>query len=385
MLIFPESKHHMTKVTINLLGYNSGKDLAGAIRSVLSQTYADYELVFIDNASSDQSAETVRRDFPRVKIIENQINLGYAGGHNLGIKSATGELVMVLNPDVVLDKDFLANIVKAFDDEKVAAATGKMLRPTSSVSSSVEGDAKRVLDGTGIVVSKTRRARERGQLEQDTGQYDGQKEVFGVSGTAAVYRRSALEKIKVPRIDLSRPAGIFRKKPSLPLDKLGALSPDKSGESNNEKAFEYFDEDFFAYWEDLDLSWRLRSAGFKCCYVPAAELFHERRAGSSSGGYKKFTAFIKHHRALPMAVRKWNWKNHLFCIIKNDFGRPFWRDFIFIFGRELAMLCYIILFEPATLTVVPEFFRQLPKMLAKRRYIQQNKNVDSNVASKWFV
>ncbi|MDP2932718.1 MAG: glycosyltransferase family 2 protein [bacterium] len=374
----------MAKVTINLLGYNSGKELADAIRSVLSQTYSDYELIFIDNASSDQSAETVRRDFPRVKIIENQTNLGYAGGHNLGIKSATGELVMVLNPDVALDKDFLVNIVKAFDDKNVAAATGKMLRPTSSVSSSVEGTYKRVLDGTGIVVSKTRRARERGQLEQDRGQYDGQRDVFGVSGTAAVYRKSALEKIKVPKIDFFRPTSSFSEKPSLPLGQLGALSPDKSGESNNESAFEYFDEDFFAYWEDLDLSWRLRLAGFKCCYVPKAELFHERKAGSSSGGYKKVMAFIKHHRALPRAVRKWNWKNHLFCIVKNDFGSPFWRDFIYILGRELAMLCYIILFEPATLTVSLEFFRQLPAMMKKRKFIQNNRVVSGAVAAAWF-
>lgn len=333
----------MPKVCVNLLGYNSSKFLVGAIGSVLGQTFTDYKLVFFDNSSSDGSVDLVKSKFPQVEALENGKNLGFSGGHNLGIARAAGEFVMVLNPDVVLDKDFLKNILPEFTDPRVGAVTGKLLRP--------ETGERKFLDGTGITVSRSRRGRERGQLERDTGQYDNSPDVFGVSGTAAVYRRSALEAVKVP--------------------KAGG-------------GFEYFDEDFFAYWEDMDLSWRLKLAGFKCRFAPKSVAYHIRTAGASAGGYRKILSFIKHHRALPQAVKRWNWKNHLFCIIKNDSGPVFWRDLPLIFIRELAMLAFILIFETKTLAVVPEFLGQLPKMLSKRKIIKSKIAVSPAEIGGWF-
>lgn len=335
----------MSKISINLLGYNHRSTIGAAIESVLAQSFKDYEFIFTDNASSDGSAEFVRQKYPKVRIYQNPSNTGYAGGHNRFFESATSELVMVLNPDVVLEQDFLKNIVAIFDDAKVGAATGKMLRPGRSGLSPV-------LDGTGIVVTRSRRGRERGQMETDKGQYDDKKRVFGVSGTAAVYRRQALEQVAYTRPDGRK---------------------------------EFFDEDFFAYWEDLDLSWRLRLAGYECRFVPGARLQHERRASSSPGGYRKFFAFVRHHKDLPLSVRRWNWKNHLFCIVKNDFGWPLVRDLPLILMREIAMFFYILFFEPKTLGVVPDFFRQLPLMLKKRNFISSHRAVASNEVKKWFV
>ncbi|MBI4053813.1 MAG: glycosyltransferase family 2 protein [Candidatus Doudnabacteria bacterium] len=331
----------MPKLFINLLGWNHRSKLHAAINSVLAQGFRDFDFVYTDNASTDGSTDFVKKTFPQVQVKQNKQNLGYAAGHNLAFQQTDAELVMVLNPDVILDTDFLKHIVRAFDDHRVAVAGGKMLRPGPG----------RVLDGTGVVINRARRARERGQREHDQGQYDRDRAVFGVSGTAAVFRKSALEQTKVPKAD---------------------------------GGFEYFDEDFFAYWEDVDLSWRLRLWGFTCRYVPQAVLYHERLAGSSPGGYKKIAAFISHHKQLPDNVKKWNWKNHLFCIIKNDFGWPFWRDLPLILARELAMLVFILIFEPKTLGVLPRFFRELPVMLAKRRYIMAHKKVGANVVLPWF-
>lgn len=330
----------MPKVSINLLGWNHREIIGGAINSVLTQTYRDFELIYTDNASTDGSVDYVKKNFPQVKVVANQKNFGYAGGHNLFFSQAKSDYVMVLNPDVVLDRNFLQAVIPAFDNRKVAAVTGKMLRPGS-----------KILDGTGIMVSRSRRARERGQNEEDRGRYDGKPDVFGVSGTAAIYRREALEKVKTPR------AG---------------------------GGFEYFDEDFFAYFEDFDLSWRLRLAGYVCRYAPGAVLYHSREAASSPGGYKKIFAFIKHHHALPLKIKKWNWKNHLFCIIKNDSGRAFWRDLPFIFTRELAMFFFILIFETRTLSVLPQFFRQLPRMIQKRKYILSRKSASSRIFSGRF-
>ena len=213
-----------------------------------------------------------------------------------------------------------------------------------------------LLDGTGIVVNRARRGRERGQLEVDHGQYDSQLDVFGVSGTAAVFRKSALH-------DAALPAGSMSARP------------------------ECFDEDFFAYWEDLDLSWRLRLLGYTCRYVPGAVVYHERVASSSEKGYKNPLAFYRHHAHLSKRIRQWNWRNHLFAIVKNDFGSPLATGFLFILGREVAMLGWILIFEPSTLGAVPEFFWLLPTMLRKRRVVQERRRaagVQGAAIAPWF-
>jgi len=329
----------MAKLAINLLGWNHKDIISPTIEGVLNQSYSDFEFFYMDNASGDGSVQMVREKFPSLKITANSENLGYAGGHNLFFSRHSEEFLMVLNPDVVLDKNFLSEAMKAFEDEKVGAVCGKMLRPGG-----------KIIDGTGIVVSRSRRARERGQNEIDIGQYDKPVEVFGVSGQAAIFRKSALEKIALPK-DSGR---------------------------------EYFDEDFFAYFEDFDLSWRLRLSGYKSCYIPSAWGYHDRKAASSPGGYKRIFSFIRHHRGLSPQIKKWNWKNHIFCIIKNDFGFPVWRDMIFILGREAAMLLFILIFETATLSVLPQFFKELPLMLRKRRIIQAGRKVTGDEIGNWF-
>jgi GT2 family glycosyltransferase len=334
----------MKRISINLLGWNHREKIGAAIRSVLAQTFSDYDFFYMDNGSTDGSVDFVKKNFPAVSVVENGRNLGYAGAHNLFIQKAQTEFVMVLNPDVVLDANFLREAILPFADPKVAAVTGKMLKPPRP-------DEEAVLDGTGIVVGRSRRGRERGQLEVDRKQYDGMPWVFGVSGAAAIFRRSALLDAGVPKKDGGK---------------------------------EFFDEDFFAYWEDMDLSWRLRLAGYECRFASAATAYHPRVAGSSKGGYLNFFAFVRNHKKLSPQIKRWNWKNHLFCIIKNDFGRPFWWDCPFIFIRELAMFFFILIFETATLSVIPEFFRELPVMLKKRRYIQSNRKVSAGEVSTWF-
>jgi len=352
----------MAKLEINLLGWNHKAEIGKSIESVLRQTYSDFELIYTDNASTDGSVDFVKKIFPQINIIANSVNLGYAGAHNRFFRQSKSEFVMVLNPDVELDKNFLEEALKVFTDPKVAAVTGKMLLPRT-----------KILDGTGIVVSRSRRARERGQHEEDNGKYDNKLEVFGVSGTAAIYRNSALDAIKIPKL--------------LPLadtsNKIFLLNKEGLGEVYN-KEFEYIDEDFFAYFDDMDLSWRFRLAGYKCKFTPKAIVYHSRKASSSTSGYNKVGEFIKHHKGLSQNIKRWNWKNHLFCIIKNDFGWPLWRDLPFILLRELAMFVFILVFETRTLGAVPQFFRELPVMLKKRQYIQSHRQVDSKVAGEWF-
>lgn len=337
----------MPKIAINLLRWNTPWDeIDKCIGNVLASDYPDFELYYMENAdtSKPKLVEQVKQKYgsnSKIKIVDNNANLGYAGGHNKFFAQTDAELLMVLNPDAHMQPNFISEIVKAFEDPKIGMATGKMLKPEKNSS------GENILDGTGIIIQKSRRARERGQLQVDRGQYDSETNVFGVSGTAAVFRKSALELVKLYKD-------------------------------------EYYDPDFFAYWEDLDLSWRLQLAGFSAKYVPSAVVYHARAVGASPGGYKKFRSFVKHHSSFSVNVRRWNWRNHLFAIIKNDFGWNFWKSAPLIFAREVAMFGYIVFFEPKTLGAVPIFFKLLPKILAKRKIIQSKRKVSSEQISKWF-
>jgi GT2 family glycosyltransferase len=336
----------MLRIAINIVRYNHPISLLQrCIQSVLAQEFDGYTISLMENGSSDSISASILSSFghdPRFSYIDNGTNLGFAGAHNRFIARSNADVVLPLNPDTEMMPGYLQSLTKAFGDPRVGAATGKMLRFESAP------DGPRILDGTGIIVSRGRRGRERGQNELDAGQYDNAPRVFGVSGTASAYRKSALDRVRF-------------------------------GEQ------EYFDEDFFAYWEDLDLSWRLRLAGYECVYVPNATIYHSRVARQSRNGYRRPIAFMEHHRNLPANIRRRNWKNQLFCIIKNDFGWSLWRDLPFIIARQAFMLCYIIAFEPRTLGAAPELFQLLPKMIYKRRYIRKNSVVDSKEIGRWFI
>jgi len=336
----------MQTVAVHIVRYNQSLSMVlDCVRSVLRQTLSSYSVTVTDNGSSDSiKAEllSLLGDNPRFHYEESETNLGFAGAHNRFIFHCTENIVVPLNPDTIMTPGYLEALVAAFDDDRVGAATGKMLKPEPSV------DGSPILDGTGIVMSRGRRGRERGQNQIDTGQFDRARRVFGVSGTASAYRKSALDQVRI-------------------------------GDR------EYFDEDFFAYWEDLDLSWRLRLAGFECVYVPEAVVYHSRRAGQSKNGYRRPLEFIRHHMELPTNIVRWNWKNQLFCIIKSDFGWSFWRDCPFIFGRQILMLGYIVVCEPRTLAVAGELVRSIPKMVRKRRLISGKREVSSKAIGQWFV
>jgi hypothetical protein len=141
---------------------------------------------------------------------------------------------------------------------------------------------------------------------------------------------------------------------------------------------------FFPYWEDLDLSWRLRLAGFSCAYVPDAVIYHSRFAGQSKHGFRRPWEYATHTRGIPTRVLRWDWRNHLFAIIKNDFGWNFWRDLPFIATREIMIFGYNTVFEPRVLGAVPEFFRLLPRILRKRRMIQKRRVVTSREFGRWL-
>lgn len=311
------------KVSVITLPYRKTHLIKPVFDAIFAQTHKDLEVIAVINDSNDGSKEIIQQHYPQTKIIESGFNAWFAAGNNIGIRNSAGEFTQLVNDDLLLEQDYIQNLLKAFEDPLVAAATGKILRYDFE-----KNQKTNTIDSTGVVMSVSGRAKDRGQLEVDRGQYASGR-VFGISGAGAMYRRTALEKVKWVE---------------------------------GEKA-EYFDEGFIAYWEDVDLSWRLNNAGYKNVYVPEAVAYHGRTAGQAKGGYLKVWNFISHHKQLPNTIRQLNYKNHILMYIKNA-------KFIFhpaFILREFAMLVYILLFEQSTLKVIPELFRQIPRALKKRR------------------
>jgi len=221
-------------VSIVVISHDSEKDLETCLSAASAQRGVATEILVVDNASKDGSREAADRAGARVIALE--ANRGFAGGANAGIEASRGRFVLTLNPDCRLEPDFCRAICQVLDRPEasdVGSASGKLfraggpdLRPT------------RILDSTGIVFSASGRHFDRDAGTPDREGSSRETAIAGVTGAAGFFRREALESVKI-----------------------------STG---------YFDEDFFLYREDADLALRLRSAGWRCLYVPAAVAFHRR-------------------------------------------------------------------------------------------------------------
>jgi GT2 family glycosyltransferase len=322
------------KVTIVQVVYNSRKWIPAVFDAIFKQTFKDFNVVVVIAGSVDGSKEYIAEHYPAVEIIDPGYNIGFAKGHNLVFEKYESEFFMLVNPDMIMQSNYVEEILKVFADGKVGAATGKLYNiPAYAFALSYAELEKlkpslKVLDTTGLVYKKSGRIRDRGQHELDMGQYDLQIQTQGVCAAGAMYRKAALEAVK-----------------------------EESG---------YFDSDFNTTYEDVDLSWRLRNKTWKNVFVPTAVGFHARGAAGTVGGYKKIFDFIKYHKKLNPFIRKHSYKNHIFAYIKNS---PWFYPQFFV--REFFMLLYILLFEISTLKVMPEMFRLLPKMWGKRKLINE--------------
>ena len=311
----------MPKVTVVQVIYNSKKFIEPVFSAIFSQTFKDFNVVAVIAGNQDGSKELLAQKFPQVEILDPGYNIGFANGHNLVFQKYSPEFFQLVNPDLIMEPNYIEELLKAFNNPAVGAASGKLLRYDFSTHLKTN-----IIDSTGVTISNSGRARDRGQHEEDNHQYDELPEADAVSGAGAMYRREALMAVKYKD--------------------------------------EFFDSDFHSYWEDVDLSWRMSNAGFKNIFVPSAVAYHGRTAGSSKGGYRDVIGFIRHHKRFSSYVRQQNYKNHIFMYIKNS--RWLYPQF---FVREFFMFIYILIFETATLKILPQIIKNLPKIWQKRKYI----------------
>jgi GT2 family glycosyltransferase len=338
-------------VSINLLSWNGEKYIRDCLGSVFNQTYPNLEIVIVDNGSTDKTVDylkeikTKKRD---LKIIFNPKNIGFAAGHNQLIRESKGEFILCLNQDVILDKNFIQGAIEIFNrDKKAAAVQGKLLRWQKGLpifENYSDYQVSHIIDTTGLVVLKNRRIINRGQGEIDQGQFEKIEEIFGPDGAAPVYRRKALEDIKIGN--------------------------------------EYFDEDFFAYKEDVDLAWRLRLYGWKIFYQPKSVAFHDRTAGDSFA--VSYINIIQERLKISKFGKYLAFKNQRLMQLKNE---DYWlliKHLPWFLPKEIASWFFVLIFERYTWRAIKDLFKKMPRAWQKRKVIMANKRIGTKEIERWF-
>ena len=223
--------------------WNGRQHLATCLSSLRAQEGVSFEIILVDNGSTDGSQAFIRDEFEEVKLLELEKNQGFTGACIAGYQQAEGEFVVLLNNDTEVTSSWLAKIVDAFRRHpEVGIVASKMLLFDSRDHFHTAGDYYRV-DGI---------PGNRGVWQQDTGQYDREEYVFSACGGSAAYRRSMIQEIG------------------------------------------FLDEYYYFSCEDTDLSWRAQLSGWKVLYVPEAIVYHKLQAtgGDVTASYYDGRNFI---------------------------------------------------------------------------------------------
>ena len=260
------------KVSIIILNWNGKEDTIECLESLRKLDYPNYDVIVVDNGSTDGSCEILKKNYPYVKLIENEKNLGVATGYNFGIYQARGEYILLLNNDTVVDGDLLKELVTVLESNPEIGIVG----PTMYY----YDDPKRIWvgGGGGIYWNKGKTSLLRTN-EIDNGEFDEITEVDYIAGCALLTKRELFEEIG------------------------------------------YMDTKYFAYWEETDWCVRACKAGYKVLYVPKAKIWHKISSTS-----KKISGFAEYHltRNMFWFMRKHATRRQYLSFLLYFFGFQFW-------------------------------------------------------------
>ncbi|HZS51837.1 MAG TPA: glycosyltransferase family 2 protein [Bryobacterales bacterium] len=318
-------------VSVTIVTYNSGRFIRRCLESLLDQKYPKLEVIIIDNASTDGTADILESFEDRCLVIYNDENLGFAAAQNQAIGLSNGNWVLTLNPDVFLLPGFIEALIEGGRlDPRAGTVCGKLF----TISAGFDIPDKPVVDSTGIYFTPMLRHFDRGSQECDNGHYLRYEYVFGATAAAACYRREMIEDVSI------------------------------NGE--------FFDPDFFSYREDADLAWRAQLLGWKCIYVPYARAYHVRKLRPGM------------RRSVSPEINMHSVKNRFLMRLKNITPRLYLRHLLPITMRDLGIIAYCLLSEQSSIKAFFITAQKLPKVLEKRRWIQARRRVDDAYIEQWF-
>jgi len=357
----------MSKLIVQLVTWNGAKYIPFLFDSLARQTYLDWELVILDNGSTDETVQAIEEEIRDwrleigVKFEKGEGNLGFAGGHNKLFKDHESEYVLLLNQDMYLEPNCIERMAQYLDThEEVGVVSprlmrwdfGAMVSPTTSAidSTKIHETFTDHVDALGLKVFRNRRV-----IEQYTGQRweilskifeSSELSVFGVSGAFPMLRRSALTYVAYDD-------GTF------------------------------LDNDYNSYKEDVDLAFRLVSAGYNARILLDSVAYHDR-----SGAGPEVLADIaaaKNKSDQSDWVKYHSYKNHLMTLYKNEYWQNWMLDAIFIKWYELKKFGWFLLFDRSVLKGLGEVWKQRKALKQKRADICTKRRISWKQMRTWWT
>jgi hypothetical protein len=295
--------------SIIIPNWNGERFLRTCFDSVKKQTFQDFEIILVDNGSTDSSVDFTRINYPKVNIVSLKKNLGFAAAVNAGMKVAEGKLIALLNNDTEVDKEWLSEILKASsENDKVSFFASKIL----------EFNNRDIIDSCGDGLFWSGRSYGISKGKKYSSVFSTGKFVFGATAGAAVYKKELIEKVGL------------------------------------------FDEDFFMYLEDVDYDMRAQLLGLKCLYVPNAIVYH---IGSATSG--KNSGFIFKY----ITRNRWHLMHKNFPGHKLLINSPI----ILLSEIRFIIAAVRHMFIKEYLWAITNGIKQFPLMAAKRKKIQRSR------------
>lgn len=250
--------NNLPSVSVVILNWNGLSYLRQFLPSVCASSYPNLQIIVGDNASTDNSVVFLSDNYPKIKVISNDKNYGFAGGYNKVLDQVKSDYFVLLNSDVEVSPDWIQPVIELMgQDSQIAAAQPKIRSQINKANFEYAGAAGGYLDMLGYPFC---RGRIFDSVEQDKGQYNIATEIFWASGAALFIKREKWLEV-------------------------GGL-----------------DEDFFAHMEEIDLCWRLKNLGYKIMYCPDSLVYHV--GGGTLDSESPFKTYL-------------NFRNNLFLIQKN--------------------------------------------------------------------
>lgn len=213
----------MAKASVIIVNWNGRHLLKECLDSVFAQKTKDFEVILVDNASTDGSVQFVKESYPEVKLIQNSSNAGFAPANNTAARAAKGEFLVLLNYDTAVEPDWLGELLKPLEKDKSLGCTSSKV---------ILYDRRGLINSAGIFFS-----------------------FIGVSGSLGD---------EVPRSAFADPTEVF--------------APSGASFAIRKSLYEElggFDESYFMYEEDMDLGWRVWNAGFRILMIPSSIVYHK--------------------------------------------------------------------------------------------------------------
>ena len=209
-------------VSVIVLNYNAGELLLNCIESIKKSAYKNLEIIVVDNISTDKSQKICKEKYPDIKLIQNNENFGYCEGNNIGIREAEGDYIIILNPDTIVESNWIEALISAYNKFGEGLYQPKHLSLNEKTVYMSAGNMLNIF-GFGY-------AREKGN--KDENQFNKIEEIGYASGTCLFTSSAVLKKVGL------------------------------------------FDPFIFLYHDDLDLGWRASQLGIKSYYVPTSLIYH---------------------------------------------------------------------------------------------------------------